>query len=152
MGYNAFTAAGEAKLFAGRCFNGDAFRINARKPGDVRAHCVAMGGYAWKLADDREIKMRDKTTACTHPIHRKNEKSIGRRAAPLRIGRGKMRANVAIGERAKDGIGERMQRNVGVRVTGESSIAWNSDSAQGDVIAWSKCVHVKAGTRAHVAE
>src|SRR4029078_1903489 len=98
LGDNAFTAAGEAKLFAGRCFHGDAFCITARKPTDGRAHCVALGAYSWELPDDREIKMRDKTTACTHSIHRKNEKSIGRRAAPLRIGWGKRAANVAIGK------------------------------------------------------
>jgi hypothetical protein len=87
-----------------------------------------MRRYAWELADNREIEMRNKATACPHPIDRENKKAVRRRAAPLRISWRKMRPNIAVGERAKDGVGEGMERNVGIGVPGESSIAGNSDA------------------------
>src|SRR5262245_6395792 len=114
IGDNAFTSAGEAELFAGRCLHGDALCVDARDPCDVRAHCVAVRRYARELADDRKIEMRNKATTCPHPIDRENKKSVGGRAAPLRIGWRKMRAKVAVGERAEDGIGECMKRNIGI--------------------------------------
>src|SRR5262245_25016427 len=128
IGDNAFTSAGEAELFAGRCLHSDALCVEARDPCDVRAHCVAVRRYAWELTDNREIEMRNKATTCPHPIDRENKEPVGRRAAPLRIGWRKMRANIAVGERAEDGIGKCMERNVGIRVPGESSIAGNSDA------------------------
>src|SRR5262249_25954427 len=76
IGHNAFTSTGEAELFAGRCFHGDALCVDARDPCDILAHCVAMRGYARELADDREIEMRNKATTGSHAIDRENKKPV----------------------------------------------------------------------------
>ena len=52
-----------------------------------------------------------------YPLDRKAQKAVGRRAAPLRIAGRKMRADIAVGERAENGVGQRMQGHIGVGVT-----------------------------------
>src|SRR5262249_50887625 len=76
IGDNAFAPAGEAELFAGCCFHGDALCVDARDTCDVLAHGIAMRRYARELADDRQIEMRNKTTTGPHAIDRENKKPV----------------------------------------------------------------------------
>ena len=80
----------------------------------LRAHGVAMRPDPRRLAHDGEIEMRDAAAARGDALDREGEEAVGRGAAPLRIAGRKMRADVAVGQRAEDGVGQRMQRDVGV--------------------------------------
>ena len=50
----------------------------------------------------------------------KGKEAVRRGAAPLRIARREMVADVAVGERAKDCIGQRMKPDVGIAMTFKS--------------------------------
>ena len=67
----------------------------------------------------RQIEMGDAAAARGHALDGELQEAVGRRAAPLRIARRKMRADVAVGERAEDGVGQRMQTDIGVGMAGE---------------------------------
>ena len=92
---------------------------DAGEPGDVCAHGVAVRADARRLADDVDVEMGDAAAACVDALDRESEEAVGGGAAPLRIARRKMHADVAVGERAEDGVGERMQHHVGVGMAGE---------------------------------
>ena len=55
-------------------------------------------------------------------LDREGQKAVGGGAAPLRIAGRKMRADVAVGQRAENGVGQRMQRHVGVGMAGERCV------------------------------
>ena len=64
-------------------------------------------------------RWRDAAAARLHALDREGEEAVGGRAAPLRIARRKMHADVAVGERAEDRVDQRMQRDVGIGMAGE---------------------------------
>ena len=49
-----------------------------------------------------------------HALDREFQELVGRRAAPARVARREMLADVAVGERAEDRVDERMQHHVGI--------------------------------------
>ena len=63
---------------------------------------------------------------CVHPLDREFQELVGRGAAPVRIVRREMLADVAVGERAEDGVDQRVQRDVGVRMPGQPAVVRNS--------------------------
>src|SRR5512139_1797785 len=101
---NAFAAASEAKLFARRRFYANPFNADAGKPGDVCPHRIAMLTDARGFAHNREVEMRDAAAPGAHAIHSKDKEAVGRGAAPLRVARWKMGADVAFGECAQNGV------------------------------------------------
>ena len=84
------------------------------------AHGVAMRADARRLAHDGDVEMRDAAAALGHALDREFQELIGRRAAPARIARREMLADVAVGERAEDRVDQRMQRDVGVGMAGQA--------------------------------
>ena len=109
-----FAAPGEAELLAGGRLHADTRRRDAGDLGDARAHGVAVRADPRRLADDRDIEMRDASAARLHALDRKVEEAVRGGAAPLRIARRKVHADVAVGERAEDRVDQRMQHDVGV--------------------------------------
>ena len=93
--------------------------VDAGERGDVCAHGVAMRPDARGLAHDVDIDMGDAAAARGEALEREGDEPVGRGAAPLRIARRKMHADVAVGERAEDGVGQRVQDHVGVGMAGE---------------------------------
>ena len=59
--------------------------------------------------------------ARAHALAGEGEKAVGGGAPPLRIARRKVRADVAVGERAENGVDQRMQRDVGVGMSGDAA-------------------------------
>ena len=80
-----------------------------------------MRADARRLAHDGDVEMGDAAAARAHALDREGEEAVGRGAAPLRIARRKMHADVAFGERAEDRVDQRMQRHVGVGMAGDAA-------------------------------
>ena len=109
--------------------------VDAGDLGDARAHGVAMRADARRLADDVDVEMGDAAAARAHALDREGEEAIGGGAAPLRIARRKVHADVAVGERAQDGVDQRMQHHVGVGMPGQALRVRDAHAAERDVIA-----------------
>ena len=107
---------------------------------------------ARRFAHDGDVEMRDHAAAGAHPLAGEGEEAIRRRAAPLRIARRKVLADVAFGERAEDGIHQRMQRDVSIGMPGHAARIWDTDAAEHDVIAVGEGMDVEAVAGAHVGE
>ncbi len=103
--------------------------------GDARAHRVAVRPDARRLADDGDVEMRDASAARAHALDRECEETIGGGAAPLRIARREVHADIAVGERAEDGIDQRMQHDVGIGMPGQSARMGDAHAAERDMIA-----------------
>ena len=67
--------------------------------------------------------MRDDAAQRPHAPHRVVEKDLGIGAAPLRIAGRKMRADIAVADRAEHRVGDRMQRDIGVGMA-DSACEW----------------------------
>src|SRR5438477_6159993 len=106
---NPFFAAGEAEALAGRRLDGDARHRHAGNVGDASAHRVAMRTYFGSLADQRHFEIGNAAAALADTAHGIFKKAVGGSAFPLRIGRRKMHADVAVGKSAEHGIDEGMQ-------------------------------------------
>src|SRR5262252_10577515 len=101
QGGDTFAATDEAQLLVSGRLDGDTVYADAGDPGNASAHGIAVRPDARRLAHDGNVEMGDAPAALPHPVNRKRQKSIRRRAAPLRISRRKMRPNIAFGERAQ---------------------------------------------------
>ena len=125
---------------------------NAGDRRNARAHGVAVRSNARRLAHNGHVEMRDHAGARAHALAGEGEKALGRGAAPLRIARRKVRADVAVGKRAEDGVDERVQRDVGVGMSGEPARMRDAHAAEHDVIAVGEGVNVETVSRAHVGK
>ena len=103
------------------------------------------------FADDGEIEVRDAAAARRYALDCETQEFVGRCTLPLRITRRKVRADIAIGQRAENGVDQRMQPNVGVGMADERMIVCNAHATDHDVIAGSEGMHIDAGAGAHVA-
>ncbi len=110
------------------------------------------GPIARRLADDGDVEMGDAAAALAHALRREGEEAVGARALPLRIAGRKMRADVAVGERAEDGVDQRMERRVGIGIAGEAALMGDAHPAEPDMIAVAERMHVVAGGGADIAE
>ena len=120
--------------------------------GDARAHRVAMRADPRRLAHDGDVEMRDAPAACARALDREGEEPVGRGAAPVRIARREMHADIAVGERAQDGVDQRMEHDVGVGMAGQAARMGDAHAAEHDVIAVAELVHIEADAGAHVAQ
>ena len=111
-----------------------------------------MRANARRFADDGHVEVRDHAAARAHALAGEREEPVGRGAAPLRIARRKMLADVALGERAEDGVDQRMQRHVGIRMSGDAARMRDAHAAEHDMIAVGEGVDVKAVADAHVGK
>src|SRR5215213_10510042 len=131
---DAFRAAKRAELLVCGRLDANAVERESRDFGDTRAHLVAARADLRRLAHDRDIEVTDDSAARFHAIDRELQELVGRSSAPLLVARGKMHANVAVGERAEDRIRECMERDVGIRMTGELAFVCDLDAAEPDVV------------------
>src|SRR6185503_16219165 len=106
-----------AHAFGRRRFDADSRDVDLQYLGDLRAHRLAMWCKLRRLADQRDIAMRDRTTGITSELRSVREKLIRRGTAPLRIGRRKVLPDIARTDRPKDRIRQRMQPRIGIRMS-----------------------------------
>ena len=111
---NAFLAAGEAEPFAGGRLDGDARTLTPVVSAIPRAWCRATVRSVRALADQRDFHVRDAAAAGGDAVHRVFEEAVRRRSLPCgRSGR-KLRTDIAVGQRAKDGIDQCMEADIAV--------------------------------------
>ena len=118
--------------------------IDAGDARDAGHHGVAMRADARRLADQGEVEMHDAAAARRQQLDGVAQEAVGRDAAPLRIGRREVLADVAGADRAQHGVGQRMQRHVGVGMAGEGVRVRDGDAAQHHGVARAEAVHVEA--------
>ena len=149
---DAFAAAEEAELLVGRGLDGDAVDADAGDLGDPGPHGIAVRADSRRLADDGDIEMGDAAAASAHPVDREGQKFIRERAAPLRIARRKMRADIAFRECAQNGVDQRMQRNVGIRMPRQRSRMRNAHAAEPNVVAFAEGMYIISGRGADIGK
>ena len=96
--------------------------------------------------------MGDAAAALGDTLDREFQELVRRRALPARIVRGKMLADVAVGDGAEDRIHQRVQRDVGVRMAGQPAVVRNLKAAEPDVIAVAKGMHIEAVAEAQIGK
>jgi hypothetical protein len=94
--------------------------------------------------------MGDAPAARLYALDRKSKKSIRGGAAPLRITRRKVHADVALAQRTQDRIDQRMQHHVGIGMTGDAVIVRDPHAAEPDMIAFDELVHIEAEAGANI--
>ncbi len=84
-----------------------------------------------------------------HALGREGEEAVRGGATPLRITGRKVRADVALGERAQNGIDQRMQTHIRIGMSGEAAVMRDADAAEHQVIAGTERMDVEpvAGTQ-----
>ena len=80
------------------------------------------------------------------------QEQVGRGAAPLRIARREMRADVAVGDGAEHGVGDRMQQHVGVGMADQPVIVRHLHAAEPDMVALAEGVDVETLARADIRQ
>jgi len=63
-----------------------------------------MGADFRRFADDGDIDMVDHALPRRHALRGEGEELVRPRAAPLRVGGGKVAADIALGQRAEQGV------------------------------------------------
>lgn len=97
------------------------------------------------LADDGQVEEVDPPAALADPRGCKGEE-LGRcRAAPLRIARREMRADIAVGERAEQGIGQGVERDVAIGMGDDALIMSDPDATKPDMVAGTEGMDIVAG-------
>src|SRR5256885_225525 len=74
--HNAFAAAGEAELLAGRGLHGDTVHRKAGDLGDALPDRVAMRADPWRFTHDGQVDVGDLAAALGHALHRKLQELI----------------------------------------------------------------------------
>src|SRR5262249_48608780 len=100
---------------------------------------------------DGDVEMGDAPAARAHALDRERQEPIGGGAAPLRIGRREMNADIAVGECPEDGVDKRVKNDVGVGMSGQSTPMGNGHAAEDEVIAVAELVDIEAKPGAHIA-
>ena len=150
-GGDAFAAADEAQPFHGRRLDADASRIDAEYGGDGLAHGAAVRADLRRLAQERHVDVGDAPAQFAHARGRIGEKDARGGAAPGRVARREVLADVAVADGAEQRVGECMQPDVGVGVPFEAMRVRDLHAAQPDVIAGGEAMHVEAGAVARLA-
>ena len=81
------------------------------------AHRVAIRPDARGLAEQRDVGMHDRPAALSHQRSGMFEKQLGGNAAPARVRRREMHADIALGDDAEQRVGQRMQGHIGIAMT-----------------------------------
>ena len=97
------------------------------------------------------------TCAMTPPLARDQfggmaQEPVGRGAAPLRIARRKMHADIAGADRAEHGVGQRVQAGIGVGMADQAMVVRHLDAAEPDMIARAEGVDIETLAGADIAE
>src|SRR3546814_11708081 len=67
-----------------------------------------------RFGNDGQVDMVDPPAARRDAFAGEGEEAVRRRAAPLRIARREMVADVAVGKGAEDRVGQRLKRDIGI--------------------------------------
>src|SRR5205085_8943774 len=111
---DAFLAPGKAEPLAGGRLDRnprDSHASNLRYP---RAHGVAQRPDFRTFADQRDFEIGDAAAARGDAIDRVFQEAVGGSALPFGIAGRKVRADIAIRQRAQNGVDQRMQADVTV--------------------------------------
>src|SRR5204863_5960197 len=81
--------------------------------------------------------------------HHMTEQHAAVGALPLRIGVGKMRAQIAERQRAENRVAHRVQQYVGVRMAVEAAVPGNRDAAEDELAPHDERMHVEPVSDAH---
>ncbi len=103
-----------------------------------------MRADARRLAHHRHIDMDDAAFGLRDEIGGMAQEKMRGRAAPFRIARREMHADIAGAERAEDRIGQRMQPDIGVGMADEALAVRDFETAKPDMIAGSEGVDIEA--------
>src|SRR6202035_3924492 len=134
-GSDTSLAAGEAEPFAGGRLHGDAGDIEPGDLGDARAHGVAQRSDLGAFADQRDFQICNAPAARGDAVDRVFQETVRRRALPCGLARRKMRADIAVGERAENGVDQRMQADIAVGMGEKASAVRHADPANHQMIA-----------------
>src|SRR5882762_2578232 len=119
---DAFLAAGEAEPLAGGRLHGDARDVHARDLADARPHGVAQGTDFWPFADQCDFEIGDPAAARGDAFDGVFQELVRRGTLPLHVAGRKVRADVAVRQRAENGVHQRMQADIAVGM-GEKAFA-----------------------------
>ncbi len=95
----------------------------------LRAHGIAQRADFRPLADHGDFEIGDASAARGDALDRVFQEAVGGGAFPLRIAGRKMRADIAIGQRAQDGVDQRMQADIAVGM-GEKALVCGTRTPQ----------------------
>ncbi len=143
---------GKAQPLRGRRLDRHAVERQVHDLGDFRADGVAMRADLGTFADQGGVDMGDAAAARGDAFHGVAQEQVGRGAAPLRIARREMRADVAVGDGAEHGVGDRVQQHVGVRMADQPVIVRHLHAAEPDMVALAEGVDIKTLARADVRQ
>src|SRR3954452_2060426 len=149
---DALLAAGESEAFAGGCFHGYPRQRKAGDLGDARAHDIPVPADLRPFANQRHIEVSNSPAARVDPIDRISQEFVGCRALPLWIAWRKMRADIAICQRAQDCIYQRVEPDVPIRMREKTTAVRHADAADHQMIAFAKSVNVVAGAHSDIAK
>ena len=149
---DAFLAAGEAELLAGRGLHRDALDRHLGDLGDPLSHRVAVRPDARRLADDGDIEMRDPAAALVTRSTAnfrnwsddapRQRGSLGEKCLPMSPSASAPRIAST----------SACERDVGIRMTGQPAVVRNLDAAEPDMIAVAEGMHVEAVAEAQVGQ
>jgi hypothetical protein len=104
------------------------------------------------LADQRHFKVGDAAAALADAPDRIIQEAVGRCTFPFRIARRKVRADIAVGQRAEQGIDQRVEPDIAVGMGNEAFVERHAYAADHHVVAVTQRVDVIAGAGADVAQ
>ena len=103
------------------------------------------------LADDRDVDRGNGAASRTHEIGGVAQELVRRGAAPARVARREMHADVAGADRAEHRVGQRVQSDIGIGMSGKAHAVRDRDTAYPEMIARGEGVHVEALADADIA-
>src|ERR1700682_2063861 len=149
---HAFLAPGEAEPLTGRRLHRNARNVQSGDLGDPRTHGVAQRSDLRALADQRYLEVSNAPAARGDAIDGGFEEAVRCGALPFGITRRKMRADIAVRQRAENGVNQRMETDVAVGMGKKAVAVRHADAADHQVIAIAEGVPVIAGAGADIAE
>jgi len=139
-----FAAAGKTQSL-GRCrLHTNPHGRNRKDFGDAFADRGAVRADLGRFGNDRQVDMADPPAARRDALAGERQEAVRCRAAPLRIARRKMVANIAFAKRAEQRIGQRMKRDVGINVAFKSMTMRDCQSADSQRLVGDQPVHIIA--------
>ena len=132
LGRQALAASGEAQAFGRGRLDADSVQRKLQQVCEAFAHGLAMRLHLGLFADQSDVHIDDAPAARRHALSRVNQEAVRRGALPLRIAGREMVADVAVGDRAKNGVGQGVQARIGVRMADQGLVVRNLDPAQPD--------------------
>lgn len=143
MGGDAFAAARETEMLGGGGFHRDGFERQSQVVGDVLNHLRDVGKQFGGLRDDGDIDIdRMKVALLAYYPRGLAQQHAGIRALVARIGVREMISDVTQGCGPEQCVRERVERDISVAVAQQPEMMGDFDSAQNELAAFNKAVHV----------